>query len=275
MLRNKGIRFKLGAVLAAPTLALLVLSSIGYTDRRDTAVQTRQVGQYAALAARVSSLVHDLQTERDIAVSGPTGDAVDPGAILQSTLDTSIEGFRTFAEPLEHGGGSADFEAALQHGLEALDRIPALRTAARGPDVFEGYSDVIADLLAVDARIPAETTDPGLASHVTAFATLAQGKEYAAQERSLLTGVFTAKAFPAPAYDKLVETIALQDATFDRYRISADATERAALETALQGEAGPPVADMRASAAGRRPRRRHDDRPDRLALLLERPHRRR
>src|SRR5262249_2059497 len=155
------------------------------TDRRHDAVQTRQVGQYAALAARVSSLVHDLQTERDIAVSGPTGDAVNP-TIQQSTVDTNIEGFRAFAEPLEHGGGSDDFEAALQHGLEALDRIPTLRTAARGPDVFEGYSDVIADLLAVDARIPAETTDPRLASHVTAFATLAEGKEYAAQERSLL-----------------------------------------------------------------------------------------
>src|SRR3954465_5577107 len=61
MLRNRNVRSKLIAILAAPAPALLVLASTGVWDRRHTAQDSRTVHELASLAAEITPTVHALQ----------------------------------------------------------------------------------------------------------------------------------------------------------------------------------------------------------------------
>jgi sensor domain CHASE-containing protein len=69
MIRNMQIRSKLIAVLLIPLLALAVLATIGIRANVSRGIQADQVNDQTAFAISASSLVHQLQRERDLSAA--------------------------------------------------------------------------------------------------------------------------------------------------------------------------------------------------------------
>ncbi len=63
MLKNMKVGTKLIAVLVAPVLVLVILASIGVSQRLDTASKAKRVEQLAEMAAADANLAHEIQRE--------------------------------------------------------------------------------------------------------------------------------------------------------------------------------------------------------------------
>ena len=85
MIRNMQIRSKLIAVLLLPLVALAVLAAIGIRANVARGVQADRVNDQTAFAISVSSLVHQLQRERDLSAAwvGTGHDAGWGGVVAQ------------------------------------------------------------------------------------------------------------------------------------------------------------------------------------------------
>ncbi len=246
MLRYKGIRFKLAAVLVAPTLALVTLAGLGYTDRRAAVESADTITRLAGLAGRIGPVVHELQIERDLAVA-PLSSAGGGSSTMASNVDAAVSAFEAEASASKDLAVGAEFGANVDRALAGLARLPEIRALA-GTDIraaFAGYTEVIADLLAVDGRIPAETTEPELAAHVTAYVALAEGKEYAAQEHSLVDSFWNISALTGDELQRLVAIVALQDEAYSRFEAAATDTERAWLTEVFESADGRKVVELR------------------------------
>ena len=63
MLKNMKVGTKLIAVLVAPVLVLVILASIGVSQRLDTATQAKRVEELAQMAAADANLANEIQRE--------------------------------------------------------------------------------------------------------------------------------------------------------------------------------------------------------------------
>ena len=78
MIRNMQIRSKLIAVLVIPLVALTVLAALGIGANVARGVQADRVNDQTAFAVSLSTLVHELQRERDLS-AGWVGSGRDAG----------------------------------------------------------------------------------------------------------------------------------------------------------------------------------------------------
>src|SRR4029453_14248400 len=85
MIRNMQIRSKLIAVLLLPLVWLGVLAAIGVRANVSRGVQADRVNDQTAFATSISSLVHELQRERDLSAAwvGTGRDAGYGGGVAQ------------------------------------------------------------------------------------------------------------------------------------------------------------------------------------------------
>jgi aspartate/methionine/tyrosine aminotransferase len=88
-----------------------VIKAIGNVQSQQIGCPS-SVGQYAALAARVSSLVHDLQTERDIAVSTPA--AATSAASVDAAREPAATRFVPSSAPASPASAADATSAARQ-----------------------------------------------------------------------------------------------------------------------------------------------------------------
>jgi hypothetical protein len=194
------IRGRLTRILAIPMLAVLVLLGVliaaefgDYRTARDTtgAVQ---------LSLAVQNAAEQLQVERGL-TSGLLGGFVDfKGELpaVRNSVDTQVAALTRLA------AGSGTGKAAVRAALEPLGSLTTTRgliDSARltPPEVFDFYTSRIAALNAIDLGLD-RGTDRALRRHVAALQALAIYKEYVAQERAFLTGVFAAGGFRSGEY---------------------------------------------------------------------------
>src|SRR4029450_13452537 len=85
MIRNMQIRSKLIAVLLLPLVALAMLAAIGVRANVSRGVQADRDNDQTAFATSISSLVHELQRERDLSAAwvGTGRDARCGGVVAQ------------------------------------------------------------------------------------------------------------------------------------------------------------------------------------------------
>ena len=118
MIRNMQIRSKLIAVLVIPLVALTVLAALGIGANVARGVQADRVNDQTAFAVSLSTLVHELQRERDLSAGwvGSGRDAGYGGVVAQRVaVNQALQTFRRDARAnLGTDEGSA-FRAAGRH----------------------------------------------------------------------------------------------------------------------------------------------------------------
>ena len=252
-MRHSTIKQRLFLLVAVPLVALAI-TSISLVRSAYTGYQGAQQTQAVLeVAVAASTLVHTLQVERGMSVG-----------FLQSKG-------QKFADTLPTARGKSDdsrksFDAiAAQEGIKALGQLrPMLDTAVEKLDVLGGvraridkqelpipevvtaYTQAIAALTAVIASSGDFNSDAAIAQQSMAYLALVKAKEYAGQERALVTAAFAADAIEPARLHAVLERINKQEAYFDIFRGAADKAELAELDKALGGDPAKEVGRMRA-----------------------------
>ncbi|MEE6261507.1 sensor histidine kinase [Plantactinospora sonchi] len=229
------MRTKLGAVLVVPSVAFLLMAGvqtgqlIGQADLLDEFADQVRVGR------EISTLVHELQRERDqtageLAALGLAPGRVEPGRPLPAlepiypVSDRAITRFREAASPLALG--EASWRISYDRVDEALKRLPDVRSAvpAAGltPDpVLAEYDRVIEVLLVLLAEPSPGVDRPELTDAVERYVEFARVKEISSRIRGELYGAARSGRYDSVDLVKLADLRGQQLSGIAGFRLSA------------------------------------------------------
>jgi signal transduction histidine kinase len=191
-MRDWQMRTKLGAVFVIPTVAFLVLAGIQTASLVGQATSLNEFASQLRAGEQVTTLIHDLQRERDRAAgemaaaasrSGRGADAARIQAALEPAYrltDRSVAEFRRVAGPLANSNDA--WQEAYARADEVLNQLPAIREAVPGGSVLPStittaYTRRIETLLLLLAEPTPGNQRPDLTDAVQRYAQLARAKE--------------------------------------------------------------------------------------------------
>ncbi len=225
------VRTKVIAVVAVPLALALVLAGINVRDQLAERNVLEQVAEGTRLTATVSSLIEQLQIERDETVAYVAfGRGGDRGQLEFTTdrVDRAV-GALSGAAPAVAGldpGVRDRYGAALQrlHGLAAL-RSTATATRLPASSVIDGYTSLIDPLLALSRDIAAAAGQTAVVRPATSLAALGRAREQAEVQHALLLASAGTGALTAPDLDALRSALAEQQAATAEFQLGATATQ--------------------------------------------------
>jgi signal transduction histidine kinase len=242
MLRNRGIRTKLLAVLALPIVVLIIgatfISAQGFTR----AAQAGKVEKLANGADSLGQLIMRLHQERNLAVqvasANKTPEQVKQLAAAQKATDTAVHDTRTFVQSLSLRSLSQEAIAAVAASEAGHMQLPAVRkTSTDGsgqPDqIAAAYDGMIAIDAALPARIGDSLTDRRIGRSLAAYTNLANLIETAGQEAEIGARVVALKHLDELTAVKVSQLQASQNASIAAFRLNASSALAKALDTAL------------------------------------------
>ncbi|HUW49855.1 MAG TPA: nitrate- and nitrite sensing domain-containing protein [Sulfuricella sp.] len=226
-LANMSIKAKLTCLLAIPMAALVIYTFAVAKNEWIRWQAYTSLGQAMEVSVSIGDLAHRLQIERglssgftqshgarfgeELKVARAESDKEDAdlrrvyektGAILPETVRT----------PLGNALKSLDQLAAHREKISRLELdTPAMAAAY--------YTKLIGQLLDAIPPIAEQSSDTGIALAVTAYDMLVQAKEYAGQERALLTGVMTAGKFDTERHRKWEDLLSKQQVYFKQFEV--------------------------------------------------------
>ncbi|WP_246143840.1 sensor histidine kinase [Actinacidiphila oryziradicis] len=217
----------MAVVLAVPTCLLLVIFVLAVKSQvalyRDASQTRAEIG----VSLDIQSLVHELQAER-----GTTNGLLGGDERYRSQMVSARERVDALRRQLRN-------EPVVQSTLQQFNLLSGTRAdvdsnIADRAKTLRFYTTAITALINADPA--ADTTTRGdrqLRDGLAAVQALAQAKESAALERSLLNGVFAVGSFRRSEFLQFTEARAVRVAAIDRYRKAATAAERTALDKAF------------------------------------------
>jgi anti-sigma regulatory factor (Ser/Thr protein kinase) len=214
-------------ILTLPLVAVVVLLGVVVVgDVRDYRMARATKGS-VDLVLSVQDLVQELQQERGLTsglLGGDVGfrDEIEPERKLVDARRARV------GKVVDQGAEGA---AAIRSALRQLDGLAAVRAQvdsgkAGRAATFQFFTDRIAALNGVDFGLD-RSPDLNLRREVAALAALGEAKEYTAQERAFLNGVFSAGGFAKGEFIQYAGMNAAQHASLARYAQYATATLRA------------------------------------------------
>jgi signal transduction histidine kinase len=224
---------RLFAVILAALLMGLVFGGLRVAAAEDSASQFSRTEQLAKLGAQLTTVVDDLQNERDATlVTFLGGTPSPPLGTLQGKTRSDLAPVREGLSAIQGGG----FPATV-----AADAL-TVNNASDPSAVFADYAAVIGNMLALQQQVALGVTDGQLTSDVQTLNVLALAKDEVSQEQALLDEVLTNKSgaynLTAGILDFNTETslrVASEDELTDvaAFHSSATTAESALFDTQL------------------------------------------
>ena len=203
---------RLFAVIAAALLMGVIFGGLRVSDAEASAAQFGRTVQLAQLSAQLTTLVNDLQNQRDRALPAFNLAQSAKGTIGQSAISALTPLYsKTNADaiPIQQelpavltGGFPANLQAAAvsvnvivaQANLNDLQKV--LTSSTDTAAAFAEYQSDISGIVTRQAQVAQGVTDAQLTSEVQALGALALAKEQASQQRGLLSEGLTPTASP-------------------------------------------------------------------------------
>src|SRR5918995_1648054 len=243
-LRNWSVRSKLIAVLVIPAVAFLVLASFGISSLVGNAQAFEDGRRLAELGRQVTALVHELQAERDLSVAftASAEKGVDNALSQQQPRTTqAVTAYRDAEAPLyeDLGEGVQGRFDAVRAGLAdlALLRQSTRASSLTGRATSAEYSQIIDQLIDVNAEIAEPGGDEDLAQSVRALDDLSRAKEVTSQIRGILYALSFRDDFAFGGFQEFSSLLARQQAAFNQFQADANNQQRALFADVVQGQA--------------------------------------
>jgi methyl-accepting chemotaxis protein len=247
------------AAILAPVLATVAFGGHVVVEqcRRYTAAQNTE--HLMALAADISTVIHELQKERGTSTGFIGSKGTDAFVRRLETQRAATDGsLRSLGQALaafDADGYDPILAQRLGEARSWLDKLPAKRDAVSAlalglPESFGYYTETIARWLDVVSVMQTLTDDASLNAAITAYIALLQAKERAGQERATGSAGFgrasvaqelTTAGFPIELHRKFIALIGEQEAFLAVFKANADTAARARLDQVL---ADPVVAEV-------------------------------
>src|SRR5215218_9929981 len=243
-LRNWRVRSKLIAVLVIPAVAFLVVAGFGIGSLVANAQAFEDGRRLAELGQQVTALVHELQTERDLSVAFTASGNEDVGKAIreqQPRVNQAVAAYRDAEAPLYEDLGDR-VQGRFDAIRAGLNNLAALRASARassltGRAIAAEYSQIIDQLLDVNAEIAAPGGDDDLAQSVRAFNDLSRAKEVTSQVRGVLYALSFQDDFEFGGFQEFSGLLARQQAAFQAFQADANDAQRKLFADVVKGQA--------------------------------------
>ncbi|HEV3496643.1 MAG TPA: nitrate- and nitrite sensing domain-containing protein, partial [Actinomycetes bacterium] len=243
-LRNWRVRSKLIAVLVIPAVAFLVLASFGIGSLVANAQAFEDGRRLAELGRQVTALVHELQAERDLSVAFIASGDQGVGKALreqQPQVNKAVAAYQDAQTPLEDDLGER-LQGRFDAARAALDNLAPLRDSVRNASLTRRatsaeYSQIIDQLLDLNADIAEPGGDEDLAQSVRALIDLSRAKEVTSQVRGILYALSFRDDFEFGGFQEFSGLLAQQQAAFDEFQADANEQQRSLFADTVQGQA--------------------------------------
>jgi hypothetical protein len=239
MIRNMPIRSKLIAVLLLPLLALAVLAAIGIRANIARGVQADRVNDQTAFASSASSLIHQLQRERDLSAGwvGAGRDAGYDGVVAQRmAVNQALQTFRRDVANLDLEDDDSLFGRRVDTSVRQFTRLDTERQRIEEDSVLtvertlDIYSSMIANLLAAESELGGQTDDRNLIRNIATFVALGRFKEAASQERGLVYAAASAGRFAPGQFQRFATSLGAQDTWRAQFNATSSGQQSSRLE---------------------------------------------
>ena len=211
MLRDAGVRAKLLAVLAIPTLLLVVVTTLLVGGQVSAARQAGQVHALTDVAVQVNRVVHSLQEERSATLSYLQDPASGNRARMKGQRQFTDQQLRTLRRLVAESpvaAMSAAVQAGVARSTAGHGEIAGARRSVDAGRFFTTETDVFySKVIRTDLDLPgvlASSGTPALAQRLQAYEAVSTAIEYASHERdivetALLRGTMTEADFAQAA----------------------------------------------------------------------------
>ena len=208
MLKNMKVGTKLMAVLIAPVLVLVILASIGVSQRLETAKGAQRVEQMAQMAATSANLSHELQSEAVLSAAYMASGGTQWQAELEqqkAVTDAAVATYKAAIKDINPGKDSENLKkatSAIDDRLRTLDTqrrsVIGIETdASKILEQYVGSSSLASSLSNLNTSIAQATNDPALSRGLTTFANLNRLKVSQANQAALTAAITQVGYFPS------------------------------------------------------------------------------
>ncbi|WP_338055080.1 nitrate- and nitrite sensing domain-containing protein [Sciscionella marina] len=234
-LRDWPVRRRLVALILVPTLVALGFGVFGVVGAVGNALGDRHTEALARLGGSLTAAAAQLEAEQTAAAAfAATGRPANGKGALRSAyrgVDDALTGELRRADLGVGGRYPAPVRARAGTAAFRIGELPSLRSTveqSRLPVnvVIQKYTDIIADLLAVDDEIAAETADPGLLSSVRALGDISRLKLQVGIQRSLVGSALRAKGFELGGLAELNAAVSAQQSAYQQFQVAATGAEQ-------------------------------------------------
>ncbi|HEX5494438.1 MAG TPA: nitrate- and nitrite sensing domain-containing protein, partial [Mycobacteriales bacterium] len=240
--RNWRVRSKLTAVVLVPTLATVALAGARVAAAGTDARTFDRVAKLADLGRQVTTLVQQLQVERDL-TSRFSASGRQKGAnevqTARKNVDTAVSALDTAAGSID-STYSPDLHNEFAQVNANLAGLTTLRQAVGNAgltrtSILAEYSAAIQSLLSLDASIAITANDRDLENAVRTLADLSQIKEFASQVRADLLAILDQKAFAVGEFQDFVGVVAREQSATDQFAVDASTADQALFANTVIG----------------------------------------
>ncbi|MGH3761139.1 nitrate- and nitrite sensing domain-containing protein [Actinophytocola sp.] len=227
-MRNWRLRTKVIAVIVVPTLTALILGGLRAKVDLDRAAEFRQTISQVDLARNVTSVVHELQKERTLAVARIAGGRDAPQTELETQVnlvDQAVRSAQDAAQALDTDDAAAKIR--YNNGLQRLSALASIRRTvdqyAAYPDAaaFQAYSAVLDAVVRLGREVNTAVTDRNLLRESSIIQALSEGKENVAKENAILQIAAARGEFPTDLLQRIRDAQSSASSALDAYRANA------------------------------------------------------
>ncbi|MEU4251333.1 nitrate- and nitrite sensing domain-containing protein [Amycolatopsis sp. NPDC026612] len=246
-MRDWRLRSKLAAVLIIPTLTALALGAVRVIDDARQAAEFQRTADQVAFAVKVTTVVHELQNERSLAVAR----IASSNALLQTGLDAEIAKVDREVADLRNAANGLDYDDQATkdrytRGLQRLDALRPLRAAFNAglPDitVLTAYSGILDSLIELGREVTTAVTDRDVLRLGTSTQAISEAKEFTTRSDAQLQIAAFRGSFPGDLLDQTRASASSADASVASFLANADDDQRQLYNDTYSG---PEVDDRR------------------------------
>jgi hypothetical protein len=201
MLRDAGVRTKLLAVLAIPTLLLVVVTGLLVDGQVAGARRAGQINALTEVAVQVNTVVHSLQEERSITLNylqAPSAAAKARVKAQRHFTDRQLSELRKLVAASPVDQMSEAVRAAVARSSSSHSELRGARASVDAGRFFATETDVFyTRVIRTDLELPgvlAATGTADLGSILKAYQSLSRTIEFASHERDLVEQALTTGA---------------------------------------------------------------------------------
>lgn len=247
-LRNWRLRSKLAAVLIIPTLTALALGALRVIDDSGEAARFQDTADQVAFADKITLVVHELQSERALAVArSSSGDGSrQTGLDAQiAKVDRAVDDLRASANQINPD--DQDTRDRYSRGLQRLDALRPLRGAMNtsllgDTPILNAYSGVLDSLVQLGREVTTAVANRDVLRLGVTVQAISESKEFIARGDAALLIASFRSSFPGDLFDQARSAVASGDASTAAFVANASPDQRQLYSDTFSG---PEVDDRR------------------------------
>lgn len=247
-LRNWRLRSKLAAVLIIPTLTALALGTLRVIDDSGEAARFQDTADQVAFADKITLVVHELQSERALAVAriASQDGSRQTGLDAQiAKVDRAVDDLRASANQINPD--DQDTRDRYSRGLQRLDALRPLRGAMNtsllgDAPVLIAYSGILDSLVQLGREVTTAVANRDVLRLGVTVQAISESKEFIARGDAALLIASFRSSFPGDLFDQARSAVASGDASTAAFLANASPEQRQLYSDTFSG---PEVDDRR------------------------------